>query len=158
MGKKMNFLDLVKLLKRADSFRKKLHIKDGLGAKWSYTFEDGETTSYSIEGVISPEEVENLVASALVWLWSLKDYVKKYVVNKGISKDWIEERVNTDPNLCICADLANFLKHGGRDERFKPRSPHGPELGKVKYQIPQEAMGAIIYGVCDVSLDVRNSS
>lgn len=154
----MDFSELEKLLERSDRFRRKLQIKDGQGTKWSYTFENGETHFYSIEGIKPPEDIEDEVATIFIWLWSLKDYVKKYVMNKGKSKNWVESRVNADPYLCICADLANSLKHGGLDSKFKPRSNKNPKLGKLKYQIPQKAMGSLTVGAFDVGLDVSNPS
>lgn len=158
LGCSVNFSELEKLLERSDRFRRKLQIKDGQGAKWSYTFENGETHFYSIEGVKPPEEIEDEVTTIFLWLWSLKDYVHKYVMNKGKSKAWVESRVNADPYLCICADLANSLKHGGFDPRFKSRSNKNPMLGKLNYQIPQKAMGSITVGVFDVGLNVSNPS
>ena len=154
----MDFSELEKLLERSNRFRKKLQIKDGQGIEWLYTFENGETHFYSVEGVRPPEEIEDEIATIFLWLWSLKDYVKKYVLNKGKSKQWVEVRVNADPYLCICADSANSLKHGGLDPKFKPRSNKGPKLGKLKYQIPQKAMGSITIGAFDVGLKVRNPS
>jgi len=150
--------ELEKLLRRADRFRKKLHIKDGEGTEWSYTFDNGETHFYSIEGVKPPEEIEDEVTTMFLWLWSLKDYVKKYVLNKGKAKSWVESKVNADPYLCICADIANSLKHGGLDSKFKPRSDKNPTLGKLNYKIPQKAMGLITFGAFDVGLNVENPS
>lgn len=152
----MNLSDLEKLLKRADRFRKKLQIKNGAGEKWSYTFENGETHFYSIEGIKSSEEVEDEITTMFIWLWNLKDYVKKYAVNNGKSKQWIEVKVNADPHLCVCADIANSLKHGGLDPKFKARSNKNPRLGKLKYQTPQEAMESISFSSFKVGLKIGN--
>lgn len=154
----MNLSEIKKLLGRADRFRKKLHTKDGEGAKWSYTFDNGETTFYSIDGVKPPEDIEDEVTTIFIWLWSLKDYVKKYVLDKGKSKSWVESKVNANPYLCICADIANLLKHGGLDHKFKPRSNKNPTLGKLNYQIPNKAMGLITFGAFDVGVNVENPS
>lgn len=154
----MDISELEKLLERSERFRKKLQINNGERAKWSYTFENGETHFYTVEGIKPPEEIEDEVSTIFLWLWSLKDYVKKYVMNKGKSKDWVESRVNADPYLCICADLANSLKHGGLDTKFKPRSNKNPKLGKLSYQIPQKAMGSITVGAFDVGLNVSDPS
>lgn len=154
----MDISELEKLLERSDRFRKKLQLKNGEGAKWSYTFENGETHFYTIEGIKPPEEIEDEVSTIFLWLWSLKDHVKKYVMNKGKSKDWVESRVNADPYLCICADLANSLKHGGLDPKFKPRSNKNPKLGKLSYKIPQKAMCSITVSAFDVGMNVSNPS
>lgn len=79
-----------------------------------------------------------------IWLWSLKDYVKKYAVKNGMHKKWIDEKVNSDQDLCICADIANSLKHGGLDH--DPRSGEFPQLGVLKYQMPQKAIESILVG------------
>ena len=154
----MDFAELEKLLERSDRFRKKLQIKNGQGAKWSYTFEDGETHFYSIKGIKPPEEIEDEVTTIFLWLWSLKDYVKKYVMGKGKSKKWVESRVNADPYLCICADIANSLKHGGLDSKFKPRSNKNPKLGKLIYKLPEKGMGLITFGAFDVGVNVSDPS
>ena len=154
----MDLSELEKLLGRADRIRKKICIKDGEGAKWSYTFDNGETHFYSIKGIKPPEEIEDEITTMFLWLWSLKDYVKKYVINKGKSKSWVESKVNADPYLCICADIANSLKHGGLDPKFNTRSNKNPTLGKINYQIPQKAMGSITFGAFDVGLKVDKPS
>lgn len=154
----MDFAELEKLLRRIDRFRIKLQIKDGEGEKWSYTFENGEKHFYSIAGVKSAEEVEDEIETMFIWLWNLKDYVKKYALNRGKGKQWIEVKVNADPYLCVCADIANSLKHGGLDPKFTPRSNKNPKLGKLKYHVPQEALGSISFGASDVGLEIENSS
>jgi hypothetical protein len=154
----MEYSELEKLIGRADRFRKRLHEKQGDGTGWPFTVENGESHYISINGVKSPEELEDDISSMFIWLWSLKDYVKKYVVKNGKSKDWVEVKVNSDSHLCICADLANSLKHGGPDPnpRVKPRSGKNPRLGTLKYQVPQKAIGSLSIGAFDVNVNVRN--
>lgn len=154
----MEYSELEKLIGRADRFRKRLHEKQGDGTGWPFTVENGETHYISIKGVKSPEELEDDISSMFIWLWNLKDYVKKYVVKNGKSKDWVEVKVNSDPHLCICADLANSLKHGGLDPnpRFKPRSGKSPRLGALKYQVPEKAIGSLSFGAFDANVNVSN--
>ena len=152
----MEFSELEKLLERINRFRNKLQIKEGMGVKWSYTFKNGEAHFYSIDGIKPPEEIEDDIATMFIWLWSLKDYVKKFVLYNGKSKQWVEARVNADPYLCICADIANSLKHGGLDPKFKPRSNKCPALGRLTYEIPHKAMGKITIGAFDVGVNVSN--
>ena len=152
----MNYSDLIKLLERADRFRKKLNANNGEGTTWPFTFENGETHFYSIDKIKPADEVEDELTSAFVWLWSLKDYVKKYAVSKGKSRDWVEVTVNADPYLCVCADIANSLKHGGLDRRS--RSNKKLKLGSLKYNVPQEAMKEISIGAFDVNLNISNPS
>ncbi|MDT4332896.1 hypothetical protein ACQE3E_22320 [Methylomonas sp. MED-D] len=154
----MEYSELEKLIGRADRFRKRLHEKQGDGTGWPFTLENGETHYISIHGVKSPEELEDDISSMFIWLWNLKDYVKKYVVKRGKSKDWVENKVNADPYLCICADLANALKHGGLDQnpRFTSRSGKSPQLGVLRYQVPQKAIGSLCIGAYDLNVMVTN--
>lgn len=125
----MNFSDLENIFDRAKRIRSRLDIKDGTGTNWSHTFEDNETHEYEINGVKPPEDIQDDIESAFVWLWSLKDYVKKYSVKEGFSSGWVETKINSDHYLCICADIANSVKHGGLDK--KSRSNKRPRLGSV---------------------------
>jgi hypothetical protein len=152
----VNFSKLEEMFQRADRFRKRLKIKDGEGTAWSHTFDNNEIHYYSLNGVKPPEEIKDELESAFVWLWSLKDHVKKYVIAKGKTKEWVESRVNADPYLCICADLANSPKHGGLDR--KPRSNKNPRLGNLKYNIPQQAMSQITVGAFDVGMNIGDPS
>ncbi len=154
----VEYSELEKLIGRADRFRKRLHEKHGDGTGWPFTLENGETHYISIDGIKSPDELEDDISSMFIWLWNLKDYVRKYVVKNGKSKDWVEVKVNTDPHLCICADMANCLKHGGLDPnpKFKPRSGKSPKLGVLKYLVPQKAIGSINIGAYNVNLRVSN--
>jgi len=152
----MDISQLEEMFRRAERFRKKLQMNDGEGTAWSYTFDNNETHYYSLTGVKPPEEIKDELESAFVWLWSLRDHVKKYVISKGKTKEWVESRVNADAYLCVCADLANSPKHGGLDR--KPRSNKNPRLGVLKYSIPQKAMSKIIFGGSDVRMDVKDPS
>ena len=111
----MDFSELEKLIDRVNRFKNRINIKDGKGAEWSHTFEDGETHFYSMEGVRPPEEIEDDISSMFIWLWSLKDYVRKYVILNGKNKTWVKNKIINNPNICVCADIANSLKHGGLD-------------------------------------------
>jgi hypothetical protein len=90
-----------------------------------------------------------------VWLWGLKDHVKKFSETNGKSGKWVETQIDADHYLAICGDLANRSKHGNYDR--PSRSGKSPKLGKVKYQIPQKAMSSITFRARGVGLDVSNS-
>lgn len=143
--------DVNKLFGRINRIKERLKIKDGLGTSWDYKFENGEVHKYILNGVKSPEEIEDDIANAFHWLWSLKDHIKK----SSQQGDFVESQVNGSPYLCICADLANGEKHGGLDRT--PRSGKKPKLGRLKYQIPQAAMAQIAFGAFDVKIDVNNA-
>ena len=150
----MNFSDLENIFDRAKRIRSRLDIKDGTGTNWSHTFEDNETHEYEINGVKPPEDIQDDIESAFVWLWSLKDYVKKYSVKKGFSSGWVETKINSDHYLCICADIANSVKHGGLDK--KSRSNKRPRLGSVTYNVPQQAMERLTFYAFKVVTDIKD--
>lgn len=154
----MIFSDLEKVLERANHFRKKLQLKEGEGTSWPYTFENGETHFYTINGIKPAEEVEVEIESMFIWLWNLRDYVTKYMVNNGKSKTWVKAQFSADPHLCVCADIANSLKHGGLDPKHEPWSNKNPKLGRLTCHIPQNALGELTFGAFKVDLKVSNSS
>ncbi|MEK6560726.1 MAG: hypothetical protein AABZ07_03245 [Nitrospirota bacterium] len=147
----MNTEDINNLFARINRIKTRLEIKDGLGTRWDYKFENGEVHKYILNGVKSPEEIGDDIANAFVWLWSLKDHIKK----SSKQGDFVESQVNGNPYLCICADLANGEKHGGLDRTS--RSGKKPKLGRLKYQIPQAAIGQLAFGAFDVNIDVNNA-
>lgn len=148
---KMKTEDINKLFGRINRIKERLNLKDGAGTSWDYAFDNGEVHKYTLKGVKSPDEVEDDIANAFIWLWSLKDYIKKPMEDK----DWVEGRINDNSCLSICADLANGLKHGSLDR--KSRSGKKPKLGKLKYKIPQTAIGKLTVGAFDVGIDVNNA-
>ncbi|RLE44683.1 hypothetical protein DRJ25_06480 [Candidatus Woesearchaeota archaeon] len=143
--------NIKKLFGRIDRIKNRLGIKCGVGTSWVCSFENGEIHKYTLKGVKFPEEIEDDIASAFIWLWSIKDNIKK------MCKDdqWVEAQVNSNPYLCICADLANALKHGGLDR--KSRSGKNPMLGKLKYKIPQAAIKELSFGASTVGIDINNA-
>ncbi|MCB9720068.1 MAG: hypothetical protein H6756_04270 [Candidatus Omnitrophica bacterium] len=147
----MNTEELSKLFRRIHRIKNRLHDKCGSGTSWDFVLENEEVHKYVLKGVKSPEEIEDDIASAFVWLWSLKDHIKKSFKDGNR----IESQVNGNPYLCICADLANASKHGGLDRTS--RSGKKPRLGPLKYQIPQTAFKQLAFGAFDVSIDINNA-
>ena len=143
--------DINKLFGRINRIKTRLESKDGLGTSWDCALDDGVVHKYTLNGIKNPEEIEDDIANAFHWLWSLKDHIKKSS-NQG---DFVEAQINGNSYLCICADLANGEKHGGLDR--PSRSGKNPKLGRLKYQIPQAAMAQIAFGAFDVKIDVNNA-
>ena len=154
----MNYSELEKAIERCDRLRKRLQDKGGIGTGWPFQTRNGETHSIRISGVKPPEEIEDDIASMFIWLWNLKDYVKKFSVTKGKSGKWVEAKVNHDPYLCICADIANSLKHGGLDKKYKSRSGKEPKLGKLKHEAPQASISTICFTENSVHLHISDPS
>lgn len=148
----MDFEELENLFCRARRLRARLGAKEGVGASWSATLENGEIHRYSLSGVKAPDEVQDDIESLFVWLWSLKDHVKKFLEAKGKGSAWVESEISADQYLSICADIANRAKHGGLDRGS--RSGKYPKLGQLKYQVPQTAVSSITVGAFDVGINI----
>ncbi len=74
----MKLPDFERLIQRIRRLRKALVEKGGLGFQYKYTFPDGETYTYILRNLKSPEVIEDEVAHCYVWLWSLKDYPRDF--------------------------------------------------------------------------------
>jgi len=64
-------------------------------------------------------------AAMMTWWWNGKDYLKKRAKAVGQSPQMIEDMVNNDRALAICADLANARSTAGstrRTSRTPPRT------------------------------------
>lgn len=108
----MTLADLQGLFARVTRIAVALGEKAGPGTSWDYTFPDGSTTTYEITNVKAPEELQDQFANLAVWAWAIKDYLKSLAPKLGTTPQAIEDYVNQDPALPLCADLANLLKHG----------------------------------------------
>lgn len=148
----MELGEVEKLFRFAARAQKRLGIKSGVGTNWYAKVESGETHQYLLNGVKSPEEIEEDVLAAFHWLWSLKDNVKDYCEKKGASSRWVEIEISADPYLCVCGDIANRTKHPGLKKGS--RSNKYPKLGRLKYTIPQQALASIVVGAFDVTTNV----
>jgi hypothetical protein len=128
----LKLADLYELFERVSRIEDALQQKAGPGTGWDYTFPDGSTTKYQITNVRTSAELKDHFANLALWTWSIKDYFKALAKQHGTDPQDIEEFVNGDPSLPICADLANFLKHG---QLKKSRSGRWPTVGEPTYKI-----------------------
>jgi hypothetical protein len=60
---------------------------------------------------LSPQQVRNDVEAAAVWLWSVKDYLKRRLAATGGNPNDVESCVNGCRYLPVLADIANGAKH-----------------------------------------------
>ncbi len=152
----MKLAALYELFGRVSRIGEALQEKAGAGAEWDYTFPDGTTTTYEITNVKTPAELKDSFANLAVWTWSIKDYFKALAEQAGANPQRIEDFVNHDPSLPICADLANLLKHGQLD---KSRSEQWPTVGDPTYKIDVNptSVSSIFFGADGlVRLDVAD--
>jgi hypothetical protein len=118
----------------------------GEGIAWQCTLPNGEVHAYGMVGVRTHAEAMDSAENLIMWIWASKDYLKKRAINVGEKSPNIEELVNKNIFLSVCADLANGLKHGGLDKsRGKgPRSGMNPKLGEVSFTVPQAAISSLV--------------
>jgi len=148
----MDATSVAKLFDRAAYFSRSISTLAGGGFSWSHTFPDGETHRYVLNGLKSPDEVEHEVLTLALWLWSLKDYLKNRAQSLGKKGQDVETYATNDPFLPLCADVANCAKHGQLTK--SSRSGYWPHLGKIAYDIPQQAMRTITFSPFQVEADV----
>ena len=119
--------------------------------EWSARISNGEIHEYVTNGIKPPEEFEDDIESAFVWLWSFKDYLKDYATANELPGKWVESKVNDDFRLCLSADIANKAKHGNLTNS---RSKAFPYLGKLKYTLPHGSFNKITFYASKVETDV----
>lgn len=168
----MKAAEVEELIQRMRRVQAKIDGHAGPGCEWQYTFPEGDTTTYILPGMKPPEVVEDEIRELLTWWWNTKDYLKKRAKAVGRSPQSIEDMVNGERPLAICADLANSQKHGGLDPRYKPRSGENPVLSPVTYHANSEkgairsiafAEGGLVVPVLDpekteITMEVRNDA
>lgn len=99
------------LFGRIARLRERLDDKSGQQAQgWTATVDTGDVR-VTISGVKDFQDIEDEMATALVWLWSMKDRVIAHAISNGQRRRWVEAEITADPVLSICADLANEQKH-----------------------------------------------
>ena len=130
--------------------------KAGDGTAWDHTFPNGETHRYVIRGLKSHAEAEDSAYNLLIWAWSAKDYLKKRAEALGRNGRAVEQAVNNDPDLAICADPANRLKHGSLDRGS--RSGLNPRFGQVSFRAPQTAVGSLTFRAFEVEAQIEDPS
>ncbi|NIA22501.1 MAG: hypothetical protein GWP05_11190 [Anaerolineaceae bacterium] len=74
------------------------------------------------------ERITDAVLSLAESVWHLKDRLRQWTKARCLP-DSVENHAKLSPELLICADLANWKKHG----RHKDRSGQNPRLGLVRF-------------------------
>ncbi len=111
--------------------------------------------SIRIRGLKSHAEAEDSAFNLIIWIWNAKDHLKRRAEASGQDTQMVEDAVNADPVLPICADLANHLKHG---ELKRSRSGLYPRLGPVSFEAPQGAVGSLIFRTFEVEAMIADAN
>jgi hypothetical protein len=152
----MTRAEIDKLFERLARHAKATKRHGGEGSAWQCTLPNGEVHTYGMVGVRTHAEAMDSAENLIKWIWDSKDYLKKRAEAVGKKGSTIEEYVNQNIYLAVCADLANGLKHGGLDKTRKPRSPMCPKLGEVSFTFPQAAIGSLVFGDHHVAINVSD--
>lgn len=150
----MTLAEIRKLFERLARLSSAACVRAGSGFEYAVRFTDGETHTYRIIGVRSPDAIVDDISNLCLWAWNTKDYLSKRAKTLGKPGKLVEAAVNSSSDLCLCADLANSLKHGGLDKL--PRSGWRPRIGAPSYTIPGHAISSITFGAFDVSVAPSN--
>ena len=124
----MNLTEINKILERINRLVKQIEDKEPTDFEWDHTFPDGFKCTCKVNNVKNPEEIEDTLTSAFLWLWSSKDYLKNLVKAKGGNPNIVEKLINQDDYLPLCGDIANKLKHS---HLTRTRSKFKPILGNL---------------------------
>jgi hypothetical protein len=67
--------------------------------------------------------------------YHLKDWIKNDESVGAAAKDKVEEFINNNKELSLCADICNSIKHLKLDENKKPRSGQDPRFGQRNFHL-----------------------
>jgi hypothetical protein len=151
----MTVEEVNELLERIRHIAVKTQMKVGQGTHWQAEVPGYGLQTYKITGMKSAHELEDDVANLCVWVWSMKDYLKRLAPLVGRGPSYVEHFINAEPNLLVCGDLANSVKHAGLD---RSRSGRCLRMGRLRYTIPQSAVSALTFRQNEVQIDVANAT
>ena len=111
-------------------------------------FPEIETTE-----AIDPQLIDDLARNLLIQTYHIKDRI---VLNPSLKK-LVESDINSDTTLAVCADLANWAKHGKLNKSRSGKFPHiqgGRTLHKEFVQDTKSEQwiatkGEVFANVCD---------
>ena len=86
------------------------------------------------------ERIGNMFLSAAEALWHLKDRIHQWCKLTCVQSN-VEAHAKQSPELLVCADLANWKKHG----RHGNRSGKEPRLGLVEFDTSQSGIIELFY-------------
>jgi hypothetical protein len=135
--------EIDKLFERLARHVKVTKRHGGEGSVWQCTLPNGEFHTFGMVGARTHAEAMDSAENLIKWIWDSKDYFKKRAESVGKKGARIEEYVNQDFFLSVCAYLANGLKHGGLDKSRKSKSQMSPRLGEVSFTFPQAAIESL---------------
>lgn len=146
-----NRREVQELIERIWRIVRRTEITAGRGEAWSAEVPGHAVHTYRLSGMKSPTEIEDDLSNLSVWVWSAKDYMKNLVRSRGGDPDDVERYVDADPDLQVCADIANSTKHA---VLTRSRSGRYLRAGRPHFEIPQAAVRSLTVLAGEVQLDV----
>jgi hypothetical protein len=140
--------DLVERMRR---LIRRTEVTPGQGQVWSAEVPAYGIQTYRLTGMKSPAEIEDDLSSLGLWVWSMKDYLKKLVQSRGGDPEDVERYVDSTSDLRICADIANTAKH---TQLSRSRTGRYLRAGRPTFAIPQAALGSLTFLENEVRVDV----
>ncbi len=150
----MDLHQISELFQRLSRLTDRAQVKEGAGFQYNVVLMNGSTQTISIPDMRSFESVKDDAVDLICWIWNSKDYLKKLANQPEFEFINIENAVNRSPELSICADLANGLKHGGLD-RWQ-RTVHNPRLGEVGYFVHGEGVGNLAFYATNIEVSISD--
>lgn len=142
------------LVDRINRLRTKLATNSGQDFNYAAEVE-GVSHSYMIKEIKNPVDRQDEIISLMVWVWSMRDYIKKKMIAIGYSEKEaireVEAVVQDTLELQICADIANSEKHSGLDR--SSRSGLNPYIAETGFSAPMESLTKIVQDEVGFVLD-----
>lgn len=151
-------MDIEELILRIRRIANLLNEKYGDGIQLEVITPESNKFFYEIKGVKSLAVYKDEILSLAIWVWSFKDYIKEILRNTGRDYRDVENLVNNDNNLQVCADIANRAKHLKLKISRSGLFPKWTEPNaSVKFKRSDPSIDSISFTKNKVTLDVRKN-
>jgi hypothetical protein len=154
----MHLYEIENIISRVNRLVETISSNEGRGSSWSVKSSDGEIYEFHIDDILCSNQLIDDIAFLFITLWSIKDYFKKYLISRGVdpkSANSIENKINESNSMCICADIANTIKH---QSLTKSRSGFYPQLSCPQYIIDQPVIDTIEFRQGKLNVKPSNPS
>lgn len=147
-------VEIEEVLKRIDRFKTKINQKHGNGYD-DECIHAGSNTFYKFKNIKNLNDTKDELTSAIIWLWSIKDYFVNYLKANGRDKSEVYDEVEKNEYVKIFADLANSLKHSGLDKH--PWTNKNPKIKGPGFVAEMQSIKQIIFSPnAEISIEFDN--
>ncbi len=139
--------------KRIQRINEVLETKSHTGFNQSHLI-DGSIHTYNVLGLKSPEQFQDELLSIIIWVWSIKDYIKNSYIKLNLNPKDVESIVDKNLSLQLISDIANRSKHGTLN---KSRSGKYAFLSEVEFRIPGTSVKSLTVESSTISIKVNDT-